>query len=416
MEKVALFDQKSKKYIKSVDRTVIYYVDYPKYCWNIVKDDKTESYIIRDSKSLKNFSNNMILSIDNNLLFHMNKDELFNNNYIFKIINYSPSLGICNWSSLYRFTNKNLLEEGNIVINNNFKCFNTIKIYLGKRSSRIYGFNESVSGKKLVEIAQMEYYKNLFSNSSFSTIILVCHSTHHSRSNYWNDSFTEEDKTKEIQEFNDLSMYLRTFLKKTFILQNWESDNYKNKSPNSTQRMIEWITARQDGIDLYRKQFVYIKYGFVQLFGDNVFHAIEVNKVKDDNSCVYKVLPYIRVDLISYSCYETQQNSQEFEHAVKIILDRIDRRRDYTNGQIPPCLKNFPVGLYIGEYGLSNKHFDENMVINTLNNVYRVGCKYRLPYINFWNLYNNEPDNDFGLIDKDGQFTLSGKLFNSLRR
>ena len=54
--------------------------------------------------------------------------------------------------------------------------------------------------------------------------------------------------------------------------------------------------------------------------------------------------------------------------------------------------------------------------INTLNNVYRVGCKYRLPYINFWNLYNNEPDNDFGLIDKDGQFTLSGKLFNSLRR
>ena len=55
--------------------------------------------------------------------------------YTFKIINYSPSLGICNWSSLYKFTDKNLLEEGNMVINNNFKCFNTIKIYLGKRSS-----------------------------------------------------------------------------------------------------------------------------------------------------------------------------------------------------------------------------------------------------------------------------------------
>jgi hypothetical protein len=411
---VALFDNHRKKFIYIIENKVIYHKDSPEFIWNIVKDENTNLYIIKDSQ-LRNINTNLSLERYNILLFTKNHNKLINSEFDFEIVTYTPSLGICNWSSLYKFTYKNLLEEGAIVINNNFKCFNTIKIYLGKRSQMIYGFEEDVSGKSLLEIAKLPHYEKIFSSPNFSTVIIFCHSTHHKKSNYWNTIFTDEDRKREIDEFNKLSMHLRRFLSKIFILQNWESDNYRHKSKDATQRMIEWVTARQEGVDIFRKSNVYIKYDMVQPFCDNVFHGFEINRVKDNNSCIYEVVPHIRVDLISYSCYETQQNKDEFEYAINIILSKINRNRKYTKGGVPPCLDIFQSPLYIGEFGLSNSHYQDSVVIHTLNNIYEIASKYHFPYINFWNLYNNEENRDFGLINKDGQFTLSGKLFNSLK-
>jgi hypothetical protein len=315
-------------------------------------------------------------------------------------------LGICNWSSLYKFTNYDLLTEGCKVVKEHFNKFKTLKIYLGKRSSKIYNIKDVDTSKlTLVEISKLEVYTNLFLDKQFNTIIIVCHSTHRPKSNYWNTELTQDDLKNEEDQFNNLANYLRTF-NKTFILQNWESDNYKDNTDVSTRNMIKWIKHRQAGIDLFRKNSNNGTY-------DNVFHAIEINRIYQKDSVIHKVIPHVRIDLVSYSCYDTQQNPENFEKAIKLILGSINRNRNYSKG-VPKCLDRLPVPLYIGEFGLSHKNKKSFQIMNTLYNIITISRKYNLPYANFWNLYNNEDGEEFGLIDNSNKITPSGEFFINL--
>lgn len=314
------------------------------------------------------------------------------------------NLGICNWSSLYKFTDEDLLSEGCKVITNKFN-FKTIKIYLGKRSAKIYSIKDiNTEVMTLVDIAKLPVYSKIFFNKQIKTVIIVCHSTHRSKSNYWNNELTPFDLEQEENQFHDLATYLRTFPKKTFILQNWESDNYKHKTSISTKNMIRWIKHRQAGVDRFRK--IPSNNGTY----DNVFHAIEVNKIFDKDSVIHKVIPYVYIDFVSYSCYDSQQNPEKFENAINIILGSINRNRNYCKG-IPKCLEKFPVPLYIGEFGVSHKNKKSFQVMNTLYEVITISRKYNIPYANFWNLYNNEKNENFGLIDSSNIITPSGIFF-----
>lgn len=312
--------------------------------------------------------------------------------------------GICNWSALYKFTEYDLLTEGCKVISNNKFKFNTLKIYLGKKSSKTYDIKDIDTTKlSLVEIAKLPQYTFLFSSKQFNTIIIVCHSTHRKKSNYWNTELTDDDIKNEEDQFHELATYLRTF-NKIFILQNWESDNYKDKTDIATKNMIKWIKHRQSGIDRFRK--------YPNNIGsyDNVFHAIEVNHIFKEDTVIHKVIPYVNIDLVSYSCYDTQKNQEAFEKAINIILGSINRNRNYCKG-VPKCLNRFPVPLYIGEFGVSHKNKKYFQVMNILYNIVTISKKYNLPYVNFWNLYNNEENEEFGLIDSFNKITPSGKFF-----
>ena len=314
------------------------------------------------------------------------------------------NLGICNWSSLYQFTEYNLLTEGCLHLRS-FTTFNTLKIYLGKRSSKTYRIKDvDTTSMKLVDIAKLPCYTGIFSEirSQFSTIIIVCHSTHRTKSNYFNTDCTDDDMRCEENEFHELAMYLRTF-DKTFILQNWESDNYKDKTPLSTKNMIRWAKHRQAGVDRYRK--------YDGGRNDNVFHAIEVNHIFHPHTVIHDVIPHLRIDLVSYSCYDTQENPVYFEQAIRGMLQLINRERNYCNG-VPQCVQSrFPVPLYIGEFGVSHHNHTREDVAKVLQDVITISKAYKLPYVNFWNLYNNEPGREFGLIDKDKHLTPSAQLF-----
>lgn len=322
------------------------------------------------------------------------------------------NLGICNWDSLYKFTKYDLLTEGRMQLQKHqFHQFNTLKIYLGKRSSKLYHINDVDTSKmRLIDIAKLPTYTNIFSEEQysvfnsepfFSTIIIVCHSTHRTKSSYFNTEFTDEDKIHEENEFHELATYLRTFTTKTFILQNWESDNYKEKTPVATTNMIKWAKARQAGIDRYRNTN-----GGVE---DNVFHAIEVNRIFAEHTVIYDVIPFLRIDLVSYSCYDTQQRPESFEKAINIILHHMNRY------EVPKCVQDrFPVPLYIGEFGLSHHNHTPEHLEATFRSVINLSKQYKLPYVNFWNLYNNEPNNQFGLIDQSQQLTFSAKFFKNL--
>ena len=393
----------NNKYL-SYDNNIIRYTQYECYIWNLYEFNKTVDtifYIVNKDKETLYLNNTSKLSTKIFYWKKINHNEYIYENIILKVSKYKLSLGICNWGSLYQFSNKSLLEEGHNIISNEYKMFDTLKIYMGKRIHKIYGISY-VKGMTLLDIAKLPEYINVLTSSMYKNIIIVCHSTHREKSNYWNEEFTSIDKINEENEFNDLAMFLRNIKNTTFILQNWESDNYRLVNNDVSIRMISWIKSRQSGIDRYRKNNIIIE--------DNVFHAIEINRI-GVHKMITDIIPHIRIDLVSYSCYDSQENPVLFENNIKYILSQIKRERNYTFKQIPECLKRFRVPLYIGEFGLSHNNNYENHIINTLNNVFHTSSKYELPFINFWNLYNNEPNRMYGLIDDKNTKTVSAKWF-----
>jgi len=155
-----------------------------------------------------------------------------------------------------------------------------------------------------VDALSFPIYKKLF-EMDFSTYIINI--TEVNRANYADGMSVDELKTVE-NEFYQATKYLLETYKgtgKTFILQNWETDNYValsisgNNAEYVLRNYAKYYNARQDGINKARNEFVMSKTKNVFVFG-----AIEVNKLSVDykNRAVDYVVPYTYVDLYTYSC------------------------------------------------------------------------------------------------------------------
>jgi hypothetical protein len=161
----------------------------------------------------------------------------------------------------------------------------------------------------LVEIAQSPYFRQLF-DKPFTTYILMCFSVGND-AGYWRKGLTKEQKQDEQRQFYELAKYLLSAYKgtgKTFVLQHWEGDwlirgNYDRNidpKPEAISGMIDWLNARQAGVNRAREE--------VGTRGVRVYHAAEVNRVvasmkEGRPGVVNTVLPRTKLDLVSYSAW-----------------------------------------------------------------------------------------------------------------
>jgi hypothetical protein len=168
-------------------------------------------------------------------------------------------------------------------------------------------------------LAQTNYYRNLFDRKTFKTFILEVNELNPAK---WKNGMTEAEKQSTYTQFYELSLYLIDRYRaegKTFVLQNWEGDNAISdvkSDPIAVQGMIDWLNARQDGISAARN---------VRGVSDTVFGAAEVNKVvnsKWTHKIVDTVLPKLRMDLYSYSNWETRGDSQKLISALNYIKSK----------------------------------------------------------------------------------------------
>jgi hypothetical protein len=204
---------------------------------------------------------------------------------------------------------------------------------------------------------------------------------------------------------------------RTFFLGNWEGDwiligEEKPRKPvpeGHIEGMKQWFKARQEGVDLARKDVPHSKH--------KIYHYVEVNRVRDafdDNSklangagkkdggwilfnadrLVNKVLPFVDVDYVSYSSYDIQDNSTELmEETLKFIenhmgsgLKKEDRR------QIPGRR------VFIGECGypvINDKYEQQTEIKPSVHEkknreMFMRFLKTGVPYIIYWEMYNNE--------------------------
>jgi hypothetical protein len=300
-------------------------------------------------------------------------------------------VGVTHVDGKYFLTDEDFLNEGAEQI-----------LTLGSRVIKVwfhnprksYSFNSQwPQMNSLVEIAQSKYFSKLF-DKPFTTYIMMCFSVGKNAA-YWRSGITSEQKLDEQRQFYELTKYLLTTYKgteKTFILQHWEGDwlirgNYDRNAdptPKAISGMIDWLNARQKGVNQARKE--------VGTEGVWVYHAAEVNRVvstmkQGRPNMVDKVLPHTKLDLVSYSAWdataEYSENSQILREALDFIAKNMPDSVEFGNRNV-----------YLGEFGMPENKFSPEKIQKVIPGAVETALGWGCPYIVYWQLYCNEFKDD----------------------
>ena len=301
-------------------------------------------------------------------------------------------LGVTHVAGRYHLTDKDFLNEGADQIL--ALGSRVIKVWFyGKRHEHpmgVYPYNSQwPSVDSLVEGARIPYFRRLFAKP-FTTYILVVTSLGRD-DGYWRSGITEEQKKDEQRQFYELAKHLLTEYKgagKTFVLQHWEGDwlvrgSYKGDeepAPAALANMVEWLNARQAGVNQARRQ--------VRQRGVHVYHATEVNRVVQSMrtgfpNMVNKVLPDTHVDLVSYSAWDAATSHYSDPNVLREALD-------FIAAHAPDSADFGNRNVYVGEFGMPENVYSLDKVQQAIPNAVRTSLDWGCPYIVYWQLYCNE--------------------------
>jgi hypothetical protein len=287
----------------------------------------------------------------------------------------------------YHLTDKDFLNEGADQIL--ALGSRVIKVWL-HNPPKSYSFNSHwPTMQSMVDTARSPYLKRLF-DKPFTTYIMMCFSTGRG-AGYFRNGMTDEQKLDEQKQFYELAEYLLTAYKrtgKTFVLQHWEGDwlirgSYDKNvdpSPKAIEGMIDWLNARQAGVNQARQE--------VGCDGVRVFHAAEVNRVvrsmrRGEPNLVNKVLPHTRLDLVSYSAWDA---TTEHARDPNVFGDALD----FIAANMPDSPAFGDRNVYVGEFGMPENDFPAERIREMIPDVVETSLDWGCPYIVYWQLYCNE--------------------------
>jgi len=302
------------------------------------------------------------------------------------------TVGVVHVAGRYHLTEKDFLNEGADQILT--LGSRVIKVWFyGKRHEHpngVYPYNSDWPVvDSLVEGAQTPYFKDLF-GKPFTTYIMVVTALGRD-DGYWRNGITDEQKTDEQRQFYELTKHLLTAYNntgKTFVLQHWEGDwmvrgNFDaNAKPTelALKSMIEWLNARQAGVNQAREE--------VGQQGVHVYHATEVNRVvqsmrQDFPNMVTQVLPHTHLDLVSYSAWDSATEHYSDPNVLREVLD-------FIAAHTPDSADFGDRNVYIGEFGMPENHYSLDQIRIAIPNAVRTGLDWGCPYVVYWQLYCNE--------------------------
>ena len=235
------------------------------------------------------------------------------------------------------------------------------------------------------------------------------------------DGYSATEATNDYREMYDLARYLLTNYNnsgKTFYLGHWEGDGYfapwtTNPSPTTIQGMVNWQNHRQKAIDDAKAATV--------ASNVNVFYYAEANRVRDamlngatnNQRVINYVIPYVtNLDHLSYSSYD----------AMDLSTANLYATLDYMQSKLPTNKVSAIPGqrIWIGEYGWGGFDSDQQEPLTRayIQRLLNYASK-DLPYILFWEMYNNETNRSFWLIDsnnvKVASYYLHQRFMNNAR-
>lgn len=204
----------------------------------------------------------------------------------------------------------------------------------------------------------------------------------------------EEAERKLYEEFYNLTKHLLITYSgtgKVFLIGHWEGDwillrgfDYTKDAENDIiQGMIKNLSIRQKAIEDARGCIAH----------ENVWvgHYAEVNrpldaKLKGMKRMTNKVLPYVKLDIISYSCYDALWPNRLTE-----ALDYIEENSRFTDYFDSIFKKKVFVGEYDGyrDYH-QNGYFSPEMQVVNASTVIASSVSWGTPFVLYWEYYNNE--------------------------
>ena len=271
----------------------------------------------------------------------------------------SERIGIANWGAMYMpdldDNETSLIRGAKYVRDTGSKV---IKIACGDPDKQYPLDNFSdlfMSG--CVDALKYSSYKRLF-EMDFSVFFISI--TEVARVKFA-DGITDAEAEIVKNEFYEATKYLLETYRgtgKTFILQNWETDNYLNYSVSGDNAQFvyrnyaKYFNARQDGINKARSEFVMSKEKNVYVFG-----ALEINKLSDSYTgirAVDYVVPYTYADLYTYSSYEFKDKG--VITSASDVAEKLETALEYYNSKLPN--KNvYPQKMYFGDNRLAITEF-----------------------------------------------------------
>ena len=230
----------------------------------------------------------------------------------------------------------------------------------------------------------------------------------------WNDGMTEEESELEYKAIRELAEYLLKEYEgsnKHFFIGHWEGDwlllgNYSRTQeridPVRIEGMTSWFKIRQKAIEDARDA--------VESKDVEVFHYLELNRVNPTmrtgaDRIVNTVLPYVDVDYVSYSSYES--TSEEISGAdYEELKSYLGASLDFIESHLKPNPSIQGRRIFIGEYGYSlpivgnDPQEQARRAVNTIRAAIEWGCLFVL----YWEMYDNEGDDKgFWMIDSHNE-------------
>jgi hypothetical protein len=317
-------------------------------------------------------------------------------------------LGTQAFEGLYAFTTNPPLVE--IAEQVRAMGSDILKFRLAPRSSpRTPPFAPGVTS--LVTLARDEPSVRRVLDMPFRHILVWAYSFPHGRETRWTDGLSAAERADDYAQMFALTRYLLTTYAgtgKSFYIGHWEGDwhllpGYGGKDATKTnppavrvQGMRDWLNTRQQAVDDARRTTPHDDV--------TVYHYAEVNRVRDamknpadrNQRVVNTVLPFVtNLDFVSWSAYD----------GLDLPPAEFARTLDFIETHLPTNKAAAIHGrrVFIGEYGFGRlaPAEQEPKVRAVMANALRWGCRFVL----FWQMYNNEPDRHFCLVDPSGART-----------
>jgi hypothetical protein len=332
---------------------------------------------------------------------------------------YNVRIGTQTFAGLYQFTTNMVLVETAQAIRE--MGSDTIKLYLGVNYPRQYNTALPSNITNLTTLVRDYSPVHQVFDRPFRHIIAWAYPFANVDAPFGN-GYSATEANNDYREMYDLTRYLLTNYNnsgKTVYLGHWEGDGYftpwtTNPSPTAIQGMINWQNHRQKAVDDAKAATV--------VSNVNVFYYAEANRVRDamlngpnnNQRVINYVIPYVtNLDYLSYSSYD----------AMDLGASDLYATLDYMESKLPTNKVSVIPGqrIWIGEYGWGGSQNSNQQEPTTRAYIQRL-LNYSskdLPYILFWEMYNNETNKQFWLIDsnnvKVANYYLHQRFLNNAR-
>ena len=313
---------------------------------------------------------------------------------------YNVRVGTQTFAGRYQFTTNTLLVETAQAIRD--LGSDIIKLYLGSGLRDQYRITLPAHVTNLVTLARDEPSCRPVLDMPFRHLIAWTYPFSTSEAS-WANGYSGQARTNEYRELYEFTRYLLTNYNdsgKSFYLGHWEGDwlllqNYNantNPTPTAIQGMVDWLNNRQQAIDNAKRNTPFTNV--------NVLGYTEVNRVRDamvggqnvNQRVINKVVPCVtNLDFLSWSSYD----------GMGLSGPDLQATLNYMESMLPANKAGTMSGprIWIGEYGWGHLATDAQEPLTRAYIQRLLPCRPR--FILFWEIYNNEPNRNFCLVDSN---------------